>query len=98
MDHESLKTFNLDKAADIVGGPVPILFKVIEKFESICLVPCMQKMAKAVDEQDWHQIRSAAHRLKGATDYIGAERLHKMSTLLRDDCSDTNEHKTHIRY
>ena len=41
---------------------------------------------------------SSAHRLKGATHYIGAERLQKMSSLLRDDCSVTQEHKTHIRY
>ena len=95
---DQLKTFNLDIPVATVGGLVPILFKMLEKFESLCLVPNMQKMAKAVDQQDWHAIMSSAHRLKGATHYIGAERLHKMSSLLREDCSVTQEHKTHIRY
>jgi HPt (histidine-containing phosphotransfer) domain-containing protein len=36
----------------------------------------MKAIAIAVESQDWNQMKTKAHSLKGACGYVGASRLH----------------------
>ena len=49
---------------------------MLEKFEGMSLMTCLETIKKSVEEEDFKQMKEGAHALKGSSGYIGASHLH----------------------
>ena len=59
-----------------LGGNVSLYYTMLGRLETMSLHSNMKAIAIAVESQDWNQMKTKAHSLKGACGYVGASRLH----------------------
>jgi len=55
---------------------VSLYYTMLGRLETMSLNTNMKAIAVAVELQDWNQMKTKAHSLKGACGYVGASRLH----------------------
>ena len=67
-----------EKALEILGGDEDMFYHMLGQFESMAkLEEVMAKLATCVEQEDWANMKEAAHSLKGASGYIGAMPIHQ---------------------
>lgn len=88
---EKIIDFNLiiEKTRSDITFAKNIVRQLIESFPDE-----LQKLTKAYQQNDWNEIQSLAHRLRGATSYCGTPRLQTACTNLENYL---NEQKTELR-
>jgi len=57
---------------------------MVPNLESMSLNQTMKDIVPAYENQDYQQMKSLAHSLKGASAYIGASRLHYMCYYIQE--------------
>jgi HPt (histidine-containing phosphotransfer) domain-containing protein len=56
-------------------GSADNFFNLVSKYEGMALISDLEKAAKAMDEENWLELRNAIHSIKGSSAYAGAGRL-----------------------
>lgn len=65
-----------DKPIKDLGGNHKLYYMMLGRLETMSLNKNMNKIATAMNCQDWDAMKANAHSLKGACGYVGASRLH----------------------
>ena len=64
------------KAKKGLGNSDRLYYNMLDTFEEMTLNSVLTNLALFVDAKDYKQIKEEAHKLKGASAYIGAGRIH----------------------
>jgi HPt (histidine-containing phosphotransfer) domain-containing protein len=75
--------FNLDISTPLdikagietFGGSEKLYYMMLEKFEEMTVEKYVRMVNKAVEEQDWVNVKEGAHAIKGSAGYIGASHV-----------------------
>ena len=59
-----------------LGGQKQLHITMLRRLEVMSLNQCMNQVAEGVNLQDREKMKDGVHKLKGATGYVGAGRLH----------------------
>jgi len=81
---------DVNKAIEQSIGNRATFFKMLEKLESMTLLPNLKEISNAYDTSDYLTIKNKAHNLKGASGYIGAGPIHYCCYFIQDHFNNEN--------
>jgi HPt (histidine-containing phosphotransfer) domain-containing protein len=87
--------FNLDEPIDLITGSTNVggedlFYLIMDEFEDMTLMKNLTNMKEDVENKDYKKLREEAHSLKGASGYLAAGRVHKLSEQIQK-AIDTND-------
>lgn len=80
---EPVVCFNLDittpldikAGVETFGGEEKLYYMMLKKFEDMTVEKYVTQVNKAVEEEDWENVKEGAHAIKGSAGYIGASHV-----------------------
>ena len=87
-----LRIINKEQAIDLMGGDEETFIEMVKQFEPMSIVPDFKGISEAWNkvDHDWKSIKRHCHSLKGASSYIGADRLNNAAKQCEDAANETN--------
>lgn len=101
IDADVSQPIDVKKAIEQLGGNPFVFYSMLEKFEDMSLITCMNSIAQDVEKcmekqdapdedkkEEFKQFRDDAHSLKGASGYICASHLHYACYFIQEHFQD----------
>lgn len=76
IDIDTSRPIDLKKAIDQLGGSPEMFYMMLEKFEEMSLIECINNIANDVNDNNYLKMKNDAHSLKGASGYICASHIY----------------------